>query len=343
LHSSAVQVALIAYLWAIATSFVIALAAGTLWPQPGVRALLTDSFYFISETVTVLAIWIYYIWLCNSPKQVLIKLESAGILRVQRKDLVTAQSILASRIPVAASILIGLVASGLYFNQYNGYATALWYNTKPVFVAARSVLVILPTAYIAVAMIARGVINILVFRETLRNVNINPMHPDRAGGLLPLGQYALRSTYVIAAAGVVAALAEFSLYQRGIFFTFHYFHVVILAYVFLAPLSFFAPLGTARHAMLDAKNELLLKISKQFNSDFSEAYRELEGAADELKASIDKVEQLQRIQVLTVAFPVWPFDVATLRRFSITVSSPFVTIALSILTDIIKNALTKPH
>jgi hypothetical protein len=67
----------------------------------------------------------------------------------------------------------------------------------------------------------------------------------------------------------------------------------------------------------------------------------LESPANELKATIDKVEQLQRIQALTIAFPVWPFDVATLRQFTITVSSPFITIALSILTQLLTDALTK--
>jgi len=338
---SSLQAALLAYLWALSTSFLISIAAGTLLPRPGVRALLGDGFYFISETVTVFVVWMYYVWLCNSPKQVLTKLEEGGTLQIRKDDLEAVKPILASRIPFLTASLLSVIAGGLYFYQYNGYGTVLWYNTKPIFVAIRTILVIVPTAYVVGFVIVRSVVNTLVFRSLLRNVNVNPMHPDRAGGLLPLGQYALRSTYVIALGGMVAALAEYSLYTRGLLFTFHYFHIVILLYVIVAPLSFFAPLGTARNAMLNAKNQLLLKISKQFNADFSEAYQELEGSAEELKATIDKVEQLQRIQVLTISFPVWPFDIATLRRFSLTVSSPFVTIGLSILTDMIKDALTK--
>ena len=337
---SGFQVALFAYLWALGNSFLIAILADTLLPSSDVRSLLSDDFYFISETVTVFVIWIYYVWLYHSPKEVLIKLEEGGALQLQRDDLQAVQPILASRLPIFIAILVSAIAGVLYFNQYNGYSTALWYNTKPIFVDWRSLLVIVPTAYVTVYVIIRSVVNTLVFRELLRNVNVNPMHPDRAGGLLPLGQYALRSTYVIAVAGMVAALAEYSLYTRGLLFTFHYFHVVILIYLIVAPLAFFAPLGTARNAMLNAKNQLLLKISKQFNADFSAAYKELEGSAEQLKATIDKVEQLQRIQAVTVAFPVWPFDIATLQRFSLTISSPFLTIGLSILTDIIKDALT---
>lgn len=337
---SGLQVALIAYIWALGTSFLIAMLAGTLLPRSDLRALLSDSFYFISETVTVFVVWMYYVWLCNSPKQVLIKLEKGGALHIREDDLRTVQPILGSRIPNLTAFLVSVVAGILYFYQYNGYATALWYNTKPIFLALRVLLVIVPTAYVTGHVIIRSIVNTLVFRGLLRNVTVNPMHPDRAGGLLPLGQYALRSTYVIALAGVVAALAEYSLYTRGILFTFHYFHVVILLYVIVAPLAFFAPLGTARNAMLNAKNQLLLKISKQFNADFSEAYEELEGSAEKLKATIDKVEQLQRIQALTTSFPVWPFDIATLERFFLTISSPFLTIGLSILTDMIKDALT---
>ncbi|MGD9369377.1 MAG: hypothetical protein PVH87_26955 [Desulfobacteraceae bacterium] len=338
---SGLKAALVAYVWAIGTSFLIAIAAGTLLPSPNVRFLLSDSFYFISETVTVFVVIMYYVWLFHAPSQVLEKLESGGALHIRRNDLDAVKPILASKIPVLTAILVSLIAGCLYFYQYNGYSTALWYNSKPVFVILRTILVIVPTAYFTGFVIIRSLVNTLVFRELLRNVNVNPMHPDQAGGLLPLGQYALKSTYIIALAGIVAALAEYSLYTRGILFTFHYFHIVILIYLIVAPVAFFAPLGTARNAMLNAKNQLLLKISEQFNEDFSEAYKELEGSVEELKTTIDKVEQLQRIQALTVSFPVWPFDITTLRRFALTVSSPFLTIGISILTDLIKNALTK--
>jgi len=161
---SGLQVALVAYLWALGTSFLISIIAGTLLPRPDVRSLLSDGFYFISETVTVFAIIMYYVWLYNAPGQVLDKLENSGALRIRKIDLDNVKPILASNIPSLIAIIVSLIAGGLYFNQYNGYATALWYNTKPVFVVLRTILVIIPTAYVTSFVIIRSITNTLVFR-----------------------------------------------------------------------------------------------------------------------------------------------------------------------------------
>lgn len=336
-----VAVAFMAYGIAILSSFIIAISAGRFLPGDGYKALLEDGFYFMSETLLVPIVWGYYLWLCNALKQVLEKLEKTDVLKPEESEILKTKELLKSRLPASLALIFGILAGAAYFYQYYDYLS-LWYNSTPVFLAIRSFLIVSPSAYAVGSIISRSIVNTLVFRHLLKGVNVNPMHPDRSGGLLPLGQYALKSTYIIALAGVFAALAEYELYTQGQLFEFHVFHLAILIYVIVAPVNFFAPLGTARIAMLKAKNELLLKISKQFSNDFSVAYKGLDATASELKSIVDKVEQLQRIQELTQAFPVWPFDIVTLRRFAITVSSPIWTILFSILTDIVKSAITPP-
>lgn len=82
-----------------------------------------------------------------------------------------------------------------------------------------------------------------------------------------------------------------------------------------------------------AKDALLLELSRHFNEYFSRARQELAGPADELKDNVEKVEQLQSLYDLVSAFPVWPYDVGTLRRFVVTMVSPVLGILLPLLFE----------
>lgn len=330
---SPLQVALSIYGLALLSSFLIAWTAGTLFPNQTALALLEDEFYFLSETIMVPVIWGYYLWICQAPANVLTELAEADVLEPRAEDVNRAKEILENHWVIGAVILIAGLASLIYYLQYADFFPLLWYNTRLEFLLLRSILVIFPTAFAGCSLLARGIINVLVFKRVLRGVNVNPLHPDRAGGLLPLGQYALRTTYLIALAGIVAALAEYSAIQKGTFSTATFFHLAILVYVIAAPVTFFAPLGTARNAMRVAKDSLMLRISKQFNKDFPLALQGLEESADELKENLAKLEQLQKLQELTESFPVWPFDIETIRRFALAITSPIFAIGISILSD----------
>ncbi len=332
---SPLQVGLVIYALALLSSFLIALFAGTLIPAPDSNrtALLADEFYLISETIMLPVVWGYYLWITTAPTKVITSLQTAGVLSARSQDIDRAKKTLSNRWLTGVAVLLAFAAAAVYYTQYADFSPLVWYNSSLFFVFIRSAVVILPTAFAGCALILRGVTNVLVFRDILKGVRVNPLHPDRAGGLLPLGQYALKTTYIIALAGIVAALAEYRAIQNGTFATATFFHLAIVVYIIAAPISFFAPLGTARSAMQEAKNRLILRISTQFNQDFSSAYGELEGSVDKLKESLEKIEQLQKMQKLTESFPIWPFDVETIRRFTLAITSPLVAIALSILSD----------
>jgi hypothetical protein len=48
------------------------------------------------------------------------------------------------------------------------------------------------------------------------------------------------------------------------------------------------------------------------------------------------------MQSLAEAFPVWPFDIDTIRRFVLAITSPLIAIGLSILSDLIKDLIFGP-
>jgi hypothetical protein len=91
--------------------------------------------------------------------------------------------------------------------------------------------------------------------------------------------------------------------------------------------------------MLNAKNDLKAKISRQFNNDYSLAYDEISGSASQLKDNLEKLEQLQKMDKIADSFPVWPFDIQIIRRFILTMLSPLLGVLISILTNYINNKL----
>jgi hypothetical protein len=110
----------------------------------------------------------------------------------------------------------------------------------------------------------------------------------------------------------------------------------LLVYLILAPIVFFAPIGAARSAMKDAKNEFILQIADQFEIETNNLKLFLAFDSDKLGKSLVKIEQLQKIHDIATKFPVWPFSTNNLIRFISSISSPFVLGVLSIIIDVIK-------
>jgi hypothetical protein len=158
--------------------------------------------------------------------------------------------------------------------------------------------------------------------------------------LYPLGQYALRTTYLITLGGSLITLLGYQSYLWGELATAYFVYVAFVPYVIMAPLAFFLPLSGAHNAMRRAKEAMVLEIARQFNRDFSLAYDERAGTAKDLKDNIEKVEQLQALHKVAMAFPVWPFDTGTVRRFFVSMSSPLVTIGVSVLINVINKLIT---
>ena len=105
-------------------------------------------------------------------------------------------------------------------------------------------------------------------------------------------------------------------------------------YLILAPIVFFAPIGSAHSAMQKARHDFVIAISDQFEKDFSEVQRFLDKDSDELKRKLDKIEYLQKVHNMATRFPVWPFNTESLVRFF---SSVFLPVVVGMIPSIIGN------
>ena len=329
---SPVRVGITAYVFAVSLSILIALVTGTLATQDEVVGLFNDRLYWVSETLLIPTIWGYYAWVITAPYVVIKSLQASGVIVMDKRGKSTIKSYFSRRSINYISLILGIIVGILYYVQHQR-ADPLWFSKSQIALAIRVLLVIIPTGYVTWVYILRLILNARLFRKMLHDVNLHPLHPDRAGGLGPLGKYALTTTYLIALGGSVVALAEYTWFINGQFDDAYFFHVAFILYLILAPLSFFAPLVGAHNAMLVAKEKQIHKISKQFNQDFSRAYDQLERSADALKDNIEKIEQLQKLHKLTSEFPIWPYDFDTLRRFTLTMLTPIFTIIITMVLE----------
>lgn len=329
---SPVRIALLSYGLAILTSVLIALFANTLLPSENYKSLISDYPYYISELMIPL-IWYYYTWIISAPNKVIRGLEENEVISSHQSEFTQIQELIKTQLPVYIGIFLGMGTAIVYYISYSRSAVPLWFNTISIYVLIRSILVLFPTGYIFWNMVTRMLLNINIYRKLLRSVHLHPLFPDNAGGLLPLGQYALRTSYLITIAGFIIVFFEVGVYLEQSFSSAWIAHFGFLIYLILAPIVFFAPLGTAHTAMRSSKKHYLLEISNQFNQDISKTYLEIRGEAGNLRDNIEKIEQLQRLYKLIESFPVWPFDTSTIRKFLISASSPVITLICTIIAE----------
>lgn len=332
---SPIRTAVYVFFWTWLNAIVLAILNDRLLPGADYRSLSVDYYHHVS-TLLYAFVWGFFIWLYKAPANVIEELQNSGVITIDAELLEKARGMINRKSTQIIALSVTILASSL--NLYQDLnVSPVWLNASPVFLALRYILLIVPTTYVTVTAVVRYIVYAQVFRLVLRDVKLHPLHPDKAGGLRPLGRYALRSTYPIAVAGSVAAVAIYWSIINGEPYT--YVYLAAFAYIILAPWMFFAPLSSVHQAMLNAKNDLKTKISRQFNNDYSLAYNEISGSAKQLKDNLEKLEQLQKLHKMADAFPVWPFDIQTMRQFVLTMLSPVFSVLLSIGTNFLNKLL----
>ena len=279
--------------------------------------------------------------------------------------------------------------------------------------------------YMIAMLVIRGIITFIGLRKVFHaaEVNVQPLHPDKCGGLTDLRDYALRLSYMIAAFGLgiagwlyvtsrsldpcvmhlpdegmiriesdcinkvnddqisetlkglrtqLVALGMLSKTESGDFILadggkvilqeegkinlvrrvwLHEFAPLktdvvtsvekapvlglgVVAYVVFAPLIFFGTLGTAHGPMKAKKKAYLEQLSANFNDEYEAVHeKEVRGKGDDDR--FQRLKRLRELHEMAEAFPVWPWDPGSIRRFIAAVSSPlvivFVTVAIQAL------------
>lgn len=207
--------------------------------------------------------------------------------------------------------------------------------------------------YVIAIMVGRYIATLIglsiVFRaleEKGKSDMLRPWHPDRCGGLGVLSDYAVRFAWFIAACGLtvvlfalLAAMAvsnadvSSSTESRALLTYLHLkpaIWVMIGLYVILSPALFFLTLGTAHRTMQNTKRKHLRLISDRLDHEYAEVRQKLNHKRASPTPSAQTIKDLNELYHLAETFPVWPFDLTTLRRFGTAVMAPFLTIGATV-------------
>ena len=155
--------------------------------------------------------------------------------------------------------------------------------------------------------------NVVIATDSL---NLQPMHPDNAGGLGRLGSMALNFNIAILLTMVITA----SLYYT------HGYNEPLACGIFvqflLLPVIFFLPLLQVHRAMKVKRESLLIEISKYYKcvSDvlvqkIGKAGIESADKYDTIKKEYEEEANLKSLYRSLEAIPTWPFDMRTIIRF----------------------------
>ena len=163
---------------------------------------------------------------------------------------------------------------------------------------------------------------------------VNPLHPDRAGGLGKLGKIALRLNLLS---------FFFIFYIIFVYFTFGmYFGLLISSFVIImiTIFLFFLPLFQSHKAMKNEKNLLLINLSKKYEKINKELKALLfsnsvdtEYFTGKYETTYDEHQKISDIYQHIEKLPTWPYDYKTLIRFFGTLIAPITPIIIEIILN----------
>jgi len=181
-----------------------------------------------------------------------------------------------------------------------------------------------------------------VFKTT--HVTLKPLHPDKCGGLKPLLDYALAISYLVAMFGIGLIMWSYAITQVpvdgnittgvGRISDYPAIWIGYVAYLIMAPLTFFGTLGTSHGSMKAVKKKYL----EQFSNEFDENYKSIQGLLDsetlKLQERFNRLKLIHELYQMTKAFPVWPFNMGSIRWFGTVVSSPIIAGVILLVLEV---------
>ncbi|MBD2104834.1 hypothetical protein [Leptolyngbya sp. FACHB-261] len=337
LHLSPFSLGLLSIVLVAGLYLIAAWVSNTLWSKPGQVGLLQDWFpwfwiLFINPVVSG-----YYLWSFQAIDHVVQELEASDVVETDQSEIDQIifsfyhqkwRKLLALATAVGYSTFVFVTQSSL---KNNWYGSGLLPNLA-VTIATFAVV------YTGAVLVLNLITNLRVLHRILqeKQLNINPLHPDRCGGLQPLSDYSLKTAYLAAVLGIMVGLIEYQFISQGVDRVYWFVHLIIPLHIALSIACFYGPLLAAHRGMRKAKEDLLHKIARQFQADYSQIHTSLTGDAEVLKKGSEKIKELRAFYTLTDEFPVWPFDVQTFRRFLLTVPSPLLPLLPKLIGILLK-------
>lgn len=186
----------------------------------------------------------------------------------------------------------------------------------------------------------------LLLRDIVAHAQLRmlPLHPDKCGGLSPIGRLGLRNQYVLMIIGLnLVFFVMVSLFFLEIpLALYRLIGAAAVAYLIVGPIIFMAPLVPFRAGMIRNKNDLMRAVAQRLRLELQRLHGQLNSGPIS-RDDEELIDRLRKIGNVINELPVWPFDAATLRKFLTAyvapiLSSIFLPIGKTLL-DLVKSYL----
>lgn len=159
------------------------------------------------------------------------------------------------------------------------------------------------------------------------NVNIQPFHEDDCGGLRSLAELSLNLNAGMFVFGIITSIAMYSnTANYGVPPLSIYNLIILIAYTTLTGVAFFLPLYATSRYMREAKQKVANALLERYTL-LDQATNS--GSAGAALTPADHTENLLALKALrnkVRSMQVWPFNVASLINYSVSIATPFVWI-----------------
>ncbi|MFQ5921667.1 MAG: hypothetical protein ACE5M4_02390 [Anaerolineales bacterium] len=327
----------------LVVNIVLAASLGAFVTRAGSPGLLQDPTSILVDFLLMPAVGAFYIWSISVIPALLKQLYAQNFLRDNDrvnaivKDL--SRKLYASW-ALGASAGVAAIAMLLFIGSYLDWYP--WPQLVSFFSHSRTLTWLkAPMWFLTIYGLSFGLFNVGLTILGLRNIfreqslNISPWHPDRCGGLKSVSTYSMTLGYAIAVVGLTLSVQTIQEIQRGTFGSSYLTWFGLGAYLILAPLVFFLPLGTAHAAMNKAKNTQLLQLSQHFDVQYQRISEALNRDDVDYSGNVNRIETLQKLYMITEQFTIWPFDTVNLRRFLTITLAPLLPALGSIAFELI--------
>jgi hypothetical protein len=228
---------------------------------------------------------------------------------------------LAWRVWVVIAILVGALECLSWISDIRYLASPIWQTANWLMIISYQPLRFI-TFYALVFILLRQIVVMIglirFFGEF--TVEIQPLHPDRAGGLRVLGDYVLTNGMLIAMLGLILGMDILRGLANSAMLT-PEIYLELGLYFVVAPMAFFLPLWSAHSRMAAAKQKLLAEISEQSALEYGVILHGLR--RNELKVeAVERLEAIQKIYGIAQFSPDWPFNIGILSKFAAAVLLP---------------------
>jgi hypothetical protein len=235
---------------------------------------------------------------------------------------------------IGLGIFLGIVTLRLYVKNHvaswiapEGHLHLSGYVYLYCIILLYTLIIVYVTRCIALSLFLRA----LVAGAPLR---ILPLHPDKCGGLRPVGRLGLRNQYTLTILGInIVLLLVVWVYSMNRTAPLRDVWIAAsVAYLILGPVIFMAPLLPFRAGMQDAKKEWTHKVARVVRVEI-ERLRVQIGKNEVTKLDEESIERLRKVGAAIDELPIWPFDPSTLRKFA---TAYIVPLALPLLGEMVR-------